>query len=49
MIQGGNDPNNTFKLRFGNINETMELAGRDNILHSKQLTKNGNQVSTKEK
>ena len=49
MIQGGNDPNNTFKLRFGNINETMELAGRDNILHSKQLAKNGSQGSTKEK
>ena len=49
MIQGGNDPNNSFKLHFSNIYETMELAGGDSILHSKQITKNGNEVSTKEK
>ena len=41
--------NNTFKLCFEKIYETMELAGRDKILHIKQLTNNGSQASTKEK
>ena len=49
VIQGENDPNDTFKVFFRNIYETMDISGRDNILCSKQLTKNGNQESMKEK
>ena len=49
MIQGKTDPNNTFKLHFDNIYETMELAVRENIIHREQLTNNGSQASTKEK
>ena len=45
--QGKNDPNDAFELIFENIYETMELTGGDNILRSKQLTKNGSQASTK--
>ena len=47
MRQVENNPNDTFKLRFDNIFETVELAGGYNILHIKQLTKNGNQASMK--
>ena len=47
--QGETEPKDTFKLRFDNIYEPMELAGRDNILHRKQLTNNGSQESTKKK
>ena len=47
--QGETDPNDTFKLLFDSIYETVELSGRDNILHSQQLTNNGNQASRKEK
>ena len=49
MRQGKNYPKDTFKLRFDNINETVELYGRDNILCSEDLTKNGSQTSTKDK
>ena len=49
MRQGETDPNDTLKLRFNNIYETMELAGGDNILRREKLTKNGNQASKKEK
>ena len=41
MRQGKTEPNDTFKLLFGNIYETTEIAWGDNILHIKQLTKNG--------
>ena len=44
MKQGKTEPNYAFKLCFDNIYETMELAGGDNILRSKQLTKNGSQA-----
>ena len=27
LLQGGNEPNDTFKLRWKNIYETMEMAG----------------------
>ena len=36
-------------LHFYNIYETMELSTRNNIIRSKQLTKNQNQASTKDK
>ena len=49
MKQGKNDHNDTFKLIFNNIYETMELADGENILHSTQVIKNGSQASTKEK
>ena len=47
--QSETDPGNTFRLCSKNINETMELTARDNILCIKQLTKNGSQVLTKDK
>ena len=34
----------TLKLRFDNIYETVNIDGRDNILRSEQLTKNGSQA-----
>ena len=43
------DHNNTFKLRFHNICETMKLAGGENILISEQRTNNGSQESMKKK
>ena len=49
MRPGKTDPKNTFKLRIDNIYETVELAGRDNIICSKQPTNNGSQASTKDK
>ena len=47
MRRGETDSNDTLKLCFENIYETMDLTGRYNILRSKQPTKNGNQASTK--
>ena len=49
MRQGETDPDDTFKLRFDKIYETRELTGGNTILCREQLTKNRNQVSTKEK
>ena len=49
MRQRETDPNDIFKLRFGNIYETMAISSGDNILCSKKLIKNGNHASTKEK
>ena len=50
LQQGENDPNDTFKLRWDNVYETMELAGVEKILSSNKLVKvAGYQASTKEK
>ena len=40
MKQGEAEPNNSFKLFFGNVYETMELAHGENIIGSKNLTNN---------
>ena len=49
LRQGENDPNDTFKLRWDNVYETMDLAGGGIILRSDQLVKvDGDQVSSKE-
>ena len=39
LQQGENEPNNTFKLSWGNFYETMELVGGESILGSNQLVK----------
>ena len=49
MRQVENNPNDTFKLRFNRIYETMEISGGYNIVRSEQLTNNGSQASKKEK
>ena len=50
LRQGDNEPNDTFKLRWDNVYETMELAGKENILRSDKLVKvAGDQDSYKEK
>ena len=38
--EGKYEPNYEFKLQFGNVYYTMELAGGGNILQSKQLINN---------
>ena len=43
MRQGKTDPNYALSLRFEQIYEIMELAGGDNIICSKKLTKNKGQ------
>ena len=49
MRQVKTESNDTFKLRFNAIYETMEISGGDNILLSEQLANNESQTSTKEK
>ena len=49
IIQGETDPNGAFKFCLDKIYETMELTDGYNIFCSKKLTKNGSQVSTKDK
>ena len=50
LIQGENDPNDTFKLGCDNVYETMEIFGGGNILRSDQLVNvAGYQASPKEK
>ena len=50
LIQGENHPNDTFKLRWGDVYDTMNLAGGENILRSDQLVKVArDQASSKEK
>ena len=50
LQQVENEPNDTFKLRWGNIYETMELAGGERILKVDQLVEvDGDHVSSKEK
>ena len=39
LRKGENEPNDTFKLRWGNFYETMDLVGGENILISNQLVK----------
>ena len=39
MKQGANDPNDTFKLCFDNVYETMKLDRGGNILRIDQLVK----------
>ena len=49
MRQGENDLNDTFKLRWENVYETMEMSGGENILRSDQLVSvAGDLASSKE-
>ena len=49
MRQGENDLNDTFKLRWENVYETMEMSGGENILRSNQLVSvAGDLASSKE-
>ena len=49
MRQGENDLNDTFKLRWENVYETMEMSGGENILRSDQLVSvPGDLASSKE-
>ena len=48
LRQVENYPNDTFKLCFDNVHETMELSGGENILKSDQIVKlAGDQASCK--
>ena len=50
LQQGENDPNKTFKLRWDNVYETMDMKVGENILSSNQLVKvTGDQASSNDK
>ena len=45
MIQGKSEPNDALRLRFGNVYETIEFSGMENIIQSNHLIKDGIQAS----
>ena len=48
LIQGGNETTDTFKLRWDNADDIVEMSKGENILRSDQLIKvDGDQESSK--